>query len=110
MLQWVENRFLAKDLKYWAHCCSRSTNYAEEIPSRKICVTSFLKGQKFVMGKQTQEVFYAEAAVQSRLFKKSVSRNFAEFPPPKKKKKKKKIKENKRKRYGRNLFFERVKL
>ena len=48
------------------------------------------------MGKQTQEVFYAEAAVQSRLFKKSVSRNFAEFPPPKKKKKKKskKIKEN----------------
>ena len=39
------------------------------------------------MGKQTQEVFYAEAAVQSRLFKKSVSRNFAEFPPPKKKKK-----------------------
>ena len=44
------------------------------------------------MGKQTQEVFYAEAAVQSRLFKKSVSRNFAELPPPKKKTKK--IKEN----------------
>ena len=39
-----------KGLKYWAYFCSKSINETEEILNQEICVTSFLKKQKVVVG------------------------------------------------------------
>ena len=50
MFDWVENTSLVKGLKYWLYSCSKSINEAEKILSKKICVTSFLKKQKVVVG------------------------------------------------------------
>ena len=49
MFDWVENRGLAKGLKYWVYSCSKPINEAEKILSQKIYVTSFLKKQKVVV-------------------------------------------------------------
>ena len=53
MLDWVENRLLAKSLKYWPPVYKLS----REILSRKICVTSFLKRYKVVLRKLAEWVF-----------------------------------------------------
>ena len=45
MFDWVENRLQAKGLKYWAHSCSQSSNYAEKILSRKMCDIIFEKAK-----------------------------------------------------------------
>ena len=50
MFDRVENRRLAKGLKYWAYSWSKSINWAKKILCRKICRTSFLKKQKVVVG------------------------------------------------------------
>ena len=42
MFDWIGNRLQAMKLKYWAHSCSQSSDKAEKILSRKICMTSFL--------------------------------------------------------------------
>ena len=73
IFDWVENRSLAKGLKYWVYSSSKSLNEVEKILSRKICVTSFLKKQK-----QTARVFMQKQPSEG-FFKKRVMRNFAEF-------------------------------
>ena len=57
IFDWVENRSLAKGLKYWVYSSSKSLNEVEKILSRKICVTSFLKKQKVPVGQWTARVF-----------------------------------------------------
>ena len=48
MFNWVENRLLAKGLKYWAHASSQP-NQAEKVLSQKICMTLFLKKRKVIV-------------------------------------------------------------
>ena len=55
MFDWVENKLLAKGLKYRAHSCYQSTKLAEKKFCRKICVTLFLKRRKFVVGHKQNE-------------------------------------------------------
>ena len=50
MFNRVENRLLAKGLKYWAHCCSQPTNWTYKILDQKICVISFLKMWQVMVG------------------------------------------------------------
>ena len=78
IFDWVENRSLAKGLKYWVYSSSKSLNEAEKILSRKICVTSFLKKQKVAVGQWTARVFMQKHPSEG-FFKKRVMRNFGEF-------------------------------
>ena len=60
----VENKLLAKGLKYRVHSCSQSTNEAKEILSQKICVISFFKRWK-VESKQNKSLCRSSRPISS---------------------------------------------
>ena len=78
MFDWVKSKLLTKGLKYWAHSCSQSTNYAEKILNwKKMCDIVF-ESQKVLVGQKIEGVFMQKQPSEM-FFKKGVMRNFAEF-------------------------------